>query len=599
MKKRFMQFAAILLTVALSIPPSGAIRSNDEGQTMIRVGLASSSSHNALGETASAHLQNNTGYGEGFRFGYYDSKLNFIELARTSPDITAIAVLKTQNLYYGHDSALGKTTYSDGITSNIAVGCYHVQLPDSYDTYESAAEAASQSNGFVAWIDGAYQVRVGAYVNRDEAVSTQEALGLGTIVGTSSYGMSVVKTGTNQVLFQFDCGADQALGVLPDVTGAEDVRTWFSDYKYRGGFTYQRVSGGNLTVVNVLELDDYVKGVICYEMGRTWPLEALKTQAICARSYALRRLNTHNSLGFDLCNSDSCQVYRGAGTKRTDYGPSEVSDQAVEETAGEVLWYNGKLVDAVFSSSHGGASEDAKNIWGTDTVNDAPYLQGVIDPYEQDVDDRNPYSPWTVTYTADQLIQRLRSYGFGANTSVDHLELTYSKMGNVIEAKVCFTNGKSKTITSRSRPGIRSVFGLNSIRFTVNGQTVTPGTKTETEPSDGYAVNQSDTLDSLEDSYTISGDGAVAPMKDDLYVLDGNGKAVVLEPTSSGSTSNGSNEGGGKVTVSGSSYVFNGRGWGHSVGMSQFGANAMARRGFTYDQICAFYYPGTTLDLYQ
>ena len=93
MKKRFMQFAAILLTVALSIPPSGAIRSNDEGQTMIRVGLASSSSHNALGETASAHLQNNTGYGEGFRFGYYDSKLNFIELARTSPDITASAVL--------------------------------------------------------------------------------------------------------------------------------------------------------------------------------------------------------------------------------------------------------------------------------------------------------------------------------------------------------------------------------------------------------------------------------------------------------------------------------------------------------------------------
>lgn len=91
--------------------------------------------------------------------------------------------------------------------------------------------------------------------------------------------MSIVETGTDHILFQFDQGTGGILAILPDVTGAEDVRTWFSNYKYRGGFLYQRLNGGNISVVNVVELEDYVKGVVCYEMGRTWPLEALKAQA--------------------------------------------------------------------------------------------------------------------------------------------------------------------------------------------------------------------------------------------------------------------------------------------------------------------------------
>ena len=256
MKKRFMQIAAVLLAAAVCAPAAGAVRVNDSGQTMIRVGLASASTHNDAGEMACAHLQNNTGYGAGFRFGYYDGGLNFVELARTGESVTQVAVLKTQNLYYGHVASQGKYTYSDAITSDIAVGCYHVQIPGSYATYQEAAEDAGIYGGFVAWIDGAYQVRVGAYVSRSGAEAKQAQLNQGTIVGTSAYGVSVVEAGTDRVLFQFDEGTERSLAVLPDVTGAGDVRTWFSDYKYRGGFQYQRVSGGNLTVVNVVELDD-------------------------------------------------------------------------------------------------------------------------------------------------------------------------------------------------------------------------------------------------------------------------------------------------------------------------------------------------------
>ena len=118
MRKRFMQLAAVLLAIILCVPVSWAATTNDDGEIMIRVGLASTSSHVAQGTMEAAHLENNTGYGSGYRFGYYDDDLNFVELGRTDEDITQIAVLKTQNLYYGYVSSLGKTTYSSQITSD-------------------------------------------------------------------------------------------------------------------------------------------------------------------------------------------------------------------------------------------------------------------------------------------------------------------------------------------------------------------------------------------------------------------------------------------------------------------------------------------------
>lgn len=608
MKKKLLQFFAGALTLALCVPGARAARINGSGETMIRVGLASSSNHNALGELPSAHLQNNTGYGAGYRFGYYDEALNFVELGRTSESVTEIAVLKTMDLYYGYVSSAGKKTYSDKITSGIGVGCRHILLPGTYPSWEEAKAAADQIPGaFPAWIDGTYQVRVGAYLSGDAARTALEELGQGTIVGTSEYGMSVVKTGTDQILFQFDRSSGGALGILPDVTGAEDVRTWFSDYKYRGGFNYQRVTGGDLTVVNVVELEDYVKGVVCYEMGRLWPLEALKTQAVCARTYALRQLGYHGARGFDVCNSDSCQVYRGAGTNRESYGPSDVSDRAVEETAGQVLYYGSKMALTYYSSCHGGASENAKYIWGTDTVNEYPYLCGVIDPYEQAVDDVNPHSPWTVTYTARELESRLQGYGYGTRTGLDHLELTYSELGNVIQVKICYTNGQSNTVTPRNSPGIRSLFNLKSIRFTVNGQTVSPAAPSAqpAAPSSGsgdWPVNGTDALDSLDGVYVISGSGTISQAGEGLYAVTGSGKTELLEQAEQPEEPEqptGTNEGGGTVTVSGSTYTFNGSGWGHQVGMSQFGANAMARQGLSYDRILTFYFPGTSVGLYR
>lgn len=596
MKKFLLRFAVAALALCLGVPGARGVDTDQNGHVIIRVGLASSSSHVETGELEAANLENNTGYGSGYRFGYYDNGRNFVELARTDASVTRVSVLKTQNLYY----VSSRNIYASS-GGSVLVGCYHVRIAGEYPDYGSAqAGAAAVSGGFPAWIDGSYQVRAGAYASKEDAEAAMDGLpGAVGVVGTSAYGMSVVVTGTGQVLFQYDCGESGALGIQPDVTGAEETRTWFSGYKYRGGFQYHRRNGGNLTVVNMVELEDYVNGVVCYEMGREWPLEALKAQALCARTYVMKNLGKHNSFGFDICPTAYCQAYHGMGSNKENYGPSEVSMQAVRETAGMVITYNGKLAETFYSSSFGGASEDAKYVWGTDTAVEYPYLCGVVDPYEAALNDSNPRSPWSVHYTAGELTKKLQSSGLGTSSSVQSLELTYSERGNVILAVIHWANGRTNTLTPSN---IRSSFGVSSIHFTVNGQTpagTQPAAPAEPSVGSGVSINGVQTGAGTSGLYAVSEDGTVSGLEERPYVISGEGTVTPLEtggttqepiPIPPGQ--------GGTVLVSGDSYLFEGGGLGHQVGMSQFGANAMARQGFVCDSIITFYFPGVQITHY-
>lgn len=602
MYKKLLKLAAAALAVCLAVPTAGAVTTNRDGETMIRVGLASAHYHNATGELEAAHLENEDGYGAGYRFGYYDSNLDFVELGYTDTRTKQVAVLKTENLWYGYSASLGKNTYSSSIHSDILVGCFHVLVEEGFRNFEDAQDAAEDyEDGFVAYIDGEYQVRAGAFETKEDAERYGER---GDVVGTSSYGLTVVETGTDHILFQYDQGAGTKLAIQPGADGAKETRTWFSNYHYRGGFEYFRRTGGNVTVVNVLSLEDYVNGVICYEMGPSWPLEALKAQAVCARTYALRNMGAHSSYGFDICNSTYCQVYRGMGNGTASYSPSQTSMQAVEETEGLVVTYNGKLAETPYSASFGGASEDAYYVWGSDTTNTYPYLRGVEDPYE------TYDSSWTMSYTASELEKRLQSYGYGTSTSLDYLELKYSKLGNVIEVIIHWKNGQTNSIYPSGTNAIRSVFNVSSIRFTINGETVSSTGRSASVQSasarstsgSGLAVN-GESVDSLDGMYTISGSGTVSAIGEQPYVISGSGSVSAVEDFGSsggsGGTSGGSNQGGGTVTVSGSSYVFEGAGNGHQIGMSQWGANAMAKQGFDFEEIVTFYYPGVKVTRYE
>ena len=573
-----MQFAAVLLAVVLALPTALAAGSGGE---MVRVGLAYGS-----GALVNANLENNTGYGSGYRMGYFDDDLDFVELAWTDEDETQITMVKTQNVWVNGSS------YSTSDNGGEAIGCYHVLVESGYRSYEqAAADAQKYRDGFVAWIDGDYQVRAGSYTSRQEAEDAAQSLG-GTVAGTSSYAVNVTRTGTAEILFQFDGGDDLALGVMPDVTGADAVRTWFKGHRYYGGFRYERIGGGDLTVVNIVDLETYIKGVVPYEMSSSWPLEALKVQAVCARSYAYINIHSgkHTSYHFDVCNTTDCQAYYGAGTNSSSYQATERTDQAVDETAGEYAWYDGQVIEAFYSSSHGGASESVYNVWGT-SLEQYPYLCGVEDPYEADMASKNSYSSWTVSYTSSELAQRLENYGYDASSGIESLTLTYSDLGNVIQVRVNYRDGGSDTIRPSS---MRSVFGISSIRFTVNGQAASSGSGTTSSSGGGLTANGSTSLDSQGTYTVISGSGSLSQTGlDGLYAISGSGSITPAEDAASGGGSGTDTPTGTQVTVSGSSYSFQGSGNGHQLGLSQYGAWAMAERGFTYDEIIEFYYPGT------
>lgn len=602
MKKFLLQFTTLALCSALFIPSVFAVRTDKH---MLQVGLAYGS-----GALTAANLENNTGYGEGYRFGYFDEELEFEELAYTQEDMTKVTVLKAQNTWFYYSQSSQSYVYSNTDNGGTAVGCFHIQLPWTYSNYEDAKNRAQElEDCFVAWIDGEYQIRMGSYLSKEEALNAIDGLGVGEVVGTSSYAVTVIRSGTDQILFQFDGGSELALGIMPDVTGEEDVRTWFKGFRYHGGFRYERVGGGNLNVVNIVDMETYVKGVIPYEMNNGWPLEALKAQAVCARSYAYNCIQerSHASYNVDICTTECCQVYHGVGSRNSSYQANERTDQAVDETEGMYALYDGEPIWAYYSSSHGGGSERIDRVWSSNFAK-FPYICGVNDPYEQLVAHLNSYSYWKKTFTKADLLQRLQANGYGYNTSIDSLELSYSEFGNVIGVKVNYTNGKSNSFTPKgTKFGVRSLFGgLSSLHFTINGQGASSGTQVETTPNEmvsgGITVNEQEKLDLDSRLYVLTGTGRTARIDpEEIYVVTGNGEVGRLD------AENGSDESGSSVstptqtvvTITGNTYVLEGSGNGHQLGMSQYGAYAMAEEGFDYDEIVEFYYPGVEVDFYQ
>ncbi len=550
MKKRFMQFAAIVLATAVILPQMPAVKAaQPPSHDTVLVGLA-------YGSTAmpGANLLNSAG--SGYRFGYLDESRHFIQLGYTSE--TAVSAVKTQNVYYGPLSN-GLNGYSDQFTSSIAVGCYHIQIPGSYASFEEAsAAAASVSGGFPVWSEGSYSVRAGAYLSSGEAEAAASAMGFSgaAVVGSSSYAVSVVKTGTGTVLFQFDGGAELSLTVKPGLDDSVKTETWFNKYKYYGAFQFQRVGGGNITVASVVDMEDYVNCVLSREMSDTWPLEALKAQAVAVRNYCATNYGRHNDSGIDICGTTHCQVYSGCGNVGSN------TAQAAAETAGVYVWYGGELAETYYFSCDGGATESAGNVW----PNSVPYLIGKEDPYEPLVADKTGKYNWTVTFSKQELTDLLNSKGY-INSGVVHMYVSETTpTGNVLTLTMTDAAGKS---FSFSKEKARTILGLNSARYTVSGDS----------GGGSYELAGGGSLSSVSGAYAVGGDGTVSQIAGSPYVISGSGTEALTTPSSGTSST------GGSFTIKGS-------GWGHNVGMSQWGAYAMAQSGFTYDQILTFYYTG-------
>lgn len=326
--------------------------------------------------------------------------------------------------------------------------------------------------------------------------------------------------------------------------------------KYRGGMQFKRIDGGALTVINVVDIEQYLYSVIGKEMSPSWNIEALKAQAVCARGFAISNYNKFSKYGFNLDTTTTSQVYKGVSTE------TESTRRAVDETKGQVLKHGGKIIQSIYCASMGGASANAENVWG----GSYPYLVSVTDPYENP-DEATRYS-WSITLSADDIKKCLSDAGIniGDITSVEIV--SQDDAGYVTELLFTGTNG-THTVKKSS---CRTIFGgkLHSQRYTIAGGE-------ETYPNISM----------------ISADGIFTKPSNEVYVR-GAGKMSVLNVLSSVITKIFAPQSGN--TVSSGEYTFNGNGWGHGVGMSQWGAKAMADKGFTYEDILTFYYTGTYLE---
>lgn len=378
-----------------------------------------------------------------------------------------------------------------------------------------------------------------------------------TIVPSGS-GLTVKDTQTGAVLYETNA---PTLAISPSGDLA-----WFQKYQYRGDFMCQ-AANGKVTVVNDVALEDYIKGVVPYEMSPSWHKEALKAQAVCARSYVDGQKGRHKNNGFDVCSTTHCQVYHGIGRATAN------SNAAVEETRGQYLYEKNKKVVGYFFSSDGGATESAVNVWGGNYA----YLTGKKDPYEKTESISN--GVWNKTLTAAEIRNKLVASGrsIGEIQSVQVTKRT--EMGNVNALTITDTSGKAVTLTKEA---CRTVLGLNSIRYTVGGQGSLEGTQTSM-----VSVNDQLVKDGV--FHTIQGDGT----KTNIGSI--HGKTALTAVGKETLTTAAQQTFGSDPAVTGKSYTFSGRGWGHHVGMSQYGAKAMAEQGMNYQQILQFYYTGVTV----
>ncbi|EOD00719.1 stage II sporulation protein D [Caldisalinibacter kiritimatiensis] len=268
--------------------------------------------------------------------------------------------------------------------------------------------------------------------------------------------------------------------------------------------------------VEKMKLEEYIKGVVAAEMPAEFHIEALKAQAVAARTYAIYRIQKYKNGHPDhpqapLCTGIHCQAWLSKDELRQVHSSSKWMyehwpkiEEAVESTKGIIITYDGKPIEPLFHSTSGGMTEDSEKVF----LSKVPYLRSVVSPYEKGA----PKLKSSVTMTVDEFIQKIES-------KYNNIKLTKSTLPNKIQLIERSKSGRitklridNTIVTGRE---IRELFKLNSTNF--------------------------------------------------------------------------------KITIRGNELKINTIGNGHGVGMSQWGANGMAKNGSTYDEILKHYYTGVEL----
>ena len=367
----------------------------------------------------------------------------------------------------------------------------------------------------------------------------------------------------------------------------------FNGRRYRGSF---RVipSGAGITLVNTVNLEDYLRGVLKMEVNPAWPTEAVKAQAIVSRTYALRSIqNNKGKGGFDLDDTVLSQVYRGVNAE------DKRADQAINATRGVVALHGGKTAFTPFHSDSGGSTADVATVWG----GVIPYLKGVKETFSAD----SPNAQWEVRLSAQQVEKALRQAGVNIGALKELKVGDKDSFGRVNTLIAVGTQGTQpvKSHTFRMAAGSNvvksTVFSIDSGGGNPSPGQLNPGPGTSFPlPPGGKAVKdvpssntpmsaaEEQQLTSLTEQGVFNGeelmDMLMNPEKRKGYLV----RALRTKKPAPPSVPQ-------PPAASSGNFVFRGKGWGHGVGLSQWGAKALAEKGWDHKKIIQFYYPGVTL----
>ena len=273
-------------------------------------------------------------------------------------------------------------------------------------------------------------------------------------------------------------------------------------FRYRDTIEIILGADNKFTVINVLDLETYTKGVLYHEVSHRWPMEAVKAQAVATRTYALYQSTIKKDQLYDVSSDIYSQVYGGRSAERYR------TNIAANRTRGQILMYDGKILPAYFHATCGGHTENVKELWEHD---DLPPLKGIVCLFCQEA----PYHRWKTNFRSQDVQMLLNKNGYKLDLIKEIKVLEKTESGRAKTLLITTRNGKTANISGKK---FREIIGPNIL-------------------------------------------------KSNFFDIEMKG------------------------------YYFDilGQGWGHGVGMCQWGAYFMSRQRYKYREILNFYYPGAEI----
>lgn len=616
-------------------------------------------------------------------------------LLRFAPDDYKVKLLETSS-FASAQAAYKRVVAAKGaayLTSVSKKGAIVYQVTEG--TYQSAADAkaaaarwasdaelAKLTAGFKAVVQGPLHLETPALASKDAAAAAANSYGAAGLDAYVAVRLPATGKAAYSVMVGAAADAAELQGVMTAASGvagadslkqsdptvpylllktdhavtgkaesgielygypASDIKVWIapaaadsiklterSNRSYRGQFELS-VLNGSMAVVNELPFEHYLYSVVGGEMYASWPAEALKAQAVTARTYALAK-----GFGFQIAHvvdTVISQAYNGVEKER------QSTIDAVEATRGEVLLYNGKLIEALYSANAGGMTSDAKEVWN----NSIPYLQPVKSP---DASSEAGLHSWyrvvlpngSIGYIRDDLLDNT-----GAKTAAGSSIMQANTNGTKVRQHPLIQDNipliatvdagtkvtvLEKTIESNSMSWVRGPYKSAELLTAINARVKTKiagpiltldvsqrgpsgratevaanGAKLDVASPDslrsalGVQGSLPSTLFQIDETakmtiagagsrqimkpadssavYIVGAGGATTEAKANMFILNGSGqlRAATKEP----------------------SFRFIGKGNGHGIGMSQYGALSFAQQGYDYQYILKYYYKDVTI----